>query len=283
MKKLSDFELPSMPETTHASMRREDKLKHFLSNKLLLSVFAAVVVLVALVSAFTLVDEKLNADATTQSQPETLALQLFADSSAPQELKASFLLAVCSEEERTVKLLACLTADSEKGYFEISYLSAAERCVVGSTEGSIEEHFKRSGSDGLIWAVRACSGRDIDRYIIVDEKDVFSVFNAFGEQTLSIPQEVHHTYNGINFIINEGEQTLSADNISRYFSYLCDNAQSESEGITGLISYYLSLSLENEETQNLTRRFNELVNLIKTDISAMDIATYGSLLASFVE
>ena len=263
-------------------MRREDKIKRFLTNEILLSAFAVIVVLIAAVSAVTLISET-RTEEPTDTQPMALAAVREVDSSAPQELKASFLLAVCSEEKRTIGLLACLTADSERGSFEISYIPASQRCEVGSTEGSIEEHFKRSGSDGLIWAVRACTGSAIDRYVIVDEKNVTDIFKVFGEQVLNIPHEVRHTYKGISFIINDGEQKLSADNLAKYFSYLCDSGVEEKESITGLISQYLALSMGDGNTDELQRKYNSLVNLLKTDISAMDIVTYGSLLSGFLE
>ena len=278
MKKLSDFQ-----ETTHASMRRDDKIKRFLTNKILLSAFAVVVVLIAAVSVVTLISEK-KSNEPTDTQPLTLSASVReVDSSAPQELKASFLLAVCSEEKRKISLLACLNADSDRGSFKISYIPASRRCKVDSTEGSIEEHFKRSGSDGLIWAVRACTGNAIDRYVIIDEKDVINIFKVFGEQVIIIPNEVRHTYNGISFIINDGEQKISADNLAKYFAYLCDNQYEENENITGLVSRYLALSLGDGNAEELERKYNELVNLIKTDISAMDIATYGPLLSSFAK
>lgn len=278
MKKLSDFQ-----ETTHASMRRDDKIKRFLTNRILLSAFAVVVVLIAAVSVVTLISEK-KSNEPTDTQPLALSASVReVDSSAPQELKASFLLAVCSEEKRKISLLACLSADSDRGSFKISYIPASQRCKVDSTEGSIEEHFKRSGSDGLIWAVRACTGNAIDRYVIIDEKNVMNIFKVFGEQVITVPHEVRHTYNGISFIINDGEQKISADNLAKYFAYLCDNQSEENENITGLVSRYLALSLSDGNAEELGKKYNELVNLIKTDISAMDIATYGELLSTFVK
>ncbi len=262
---------------------RGDGIKRFLTNKILLSVFAAAVALIALVSVGTLIKEK-TAGVQSETEPTVAGMmRAVVDSSAPQELKASFLLAVCSESERKVRLIACLSADSEKGNFKITYIPASQRCEVGSTEGSIEEHYKRSGSDGLIWAVRACTGKDVDRYVIVDEKNAADIFKVFGEQTLNIPHEVRHEYNGISFIINEGIQKLSADNMAKYLSYLCDSGAEEKESITGLVSHYLRLSFETDDGNTLESRFDSLVNLLKTDISAMDIATYGALLSSFLE
>lgn len=262
---------------------RGDGIKRFLTNKILLSVFAAAVALIALVSVGTLIKEK-TAGVQSETEPTVAGMmRAVVDSSAPQELKASFLLAVCSESERKVRLIACLSADSEKGNFKITYIPASQRCEVGSTEGSIEEHYKRSGSDGLIWAVRACTGKDVDRYVIVDEKNAADIFKVFGEQTLNIPHEVRHEYNGISFIINEGIQKLSADNMAKYLSYLCDSGAGEKESITGLVSHYLRLSFETDDGNTLESRFDSLVNLLKTDISAMDIATYGALLSSFLE
>lgn len=261
---------------------RTDKIKRFLTNKLLLSVFAGAVVLLALVSAGTLVKEK-KADVQRDTGPVIAEMARKVDSSAPQELKASFLFAVCSESERKVRLIACLSADSEKGNFELSYIPAQQRCEVGSTEGSIEEHYKSSGCDGLIWAVRACTGKEVDRYVIVDENDVADIFKIFGEQEINVPHEVRHDYNGISFIINEGMQKLSADNMAKYLSYLCDSGVEEQDSITGLVSYYLRLSFETDGEKTLADKFNSLVNLIRTDISAMDIAAYGPLLSSFLE
>lgn len=262
--------------------RRGDGMKRFLTNKLLLSIFAAFVVLIAIVSAGTLIKEKTDVQSDTQPMVAAMARSVV-DSSAPQELKASFLLAVCSESERKVRLIACLSADSERGSFEITYIPATERCVVGSTEGSIEEHYKRSGSDGLIWAVRACTGSAVDRHVIIDEKNAVGIFKVFGEQVFNIPHEVRHDYNGISFIINEGMQKLSADNMAKYLSYLCDSGAEEKDSITGIVSHYLRLSFETDDGNTLESRFDSLVNLLKTDISAMDIATYGALLSSFLE
>lgn len=261
---------------------RSDRIKSVLTNKLLMSLFAGAVALIAIVSVATLIGEKRSAEPESTA-PVMLAMKYDTAGSAPQELKASFLLAVCSESERKVRLIACLSADSEKGNFEITYIPSSQRCEVNSTEGSIEEHYKSSGCDGLIWAVRACTGKDVDRYIIVDEKDAADIFKIFGEQDINVPHEVRHDYNGISFIINEGTQKLSADNIAKYLSYLCDSGAEEQDSITGLVSHYLRLSFETDDGNTLESRFDSLVNLVKTDISAMDIAAYGALLSSFLE
>lgn len=271
--------LDSEKKDAHAAMRRDDKLKRLLNNKILVAAFAVFVALLALASAASVIGAKKGNE--TSAPVDTLALQgAEVNSSAAQSLNANFLLAVCDEDERTVRLLACLSADSEKGSFEIEYIPSTQLCSVNSVEGTIESHFKNSGTDGLIWAVRA-SGHNVDRYVLIDEDNAVKLFKAFGEQEIDVQKRVKHDYKGVSFIIEKGVQKFTAETLMKYFAYLCDSGAAEKESITGLVSHYLALAFSSKD-MSITERYDNMVNLMTTDISALDIATYGPILATFV-
>lgn len=265
-------------EKTHADMRREDKIGRFLNNKKLIAVFVIIVVLIAIVSVATLVSEKSGKIAETL--PATSGEPVEVMSSTAQSMKGSFLLSVVSDSERTIRLLALVAADSESGSINVSYIPPEQRCSVASSEGTISEHFKNTGKDGLIYAVRAC-GAEVDRYVIVDEDNLFSLLKLFGEQTVDVEKEIRHEYNGVSYIIEKGTQTFTAENLEKYFIYLCDSRAEESEALTRLLLRLVELSFKNENEENAQNRYDEFVNLISTDISAMDIANYGPLLERF--
>lgn len=271
--------LMSRREKTHADMRREDKLGRFLNNKKLLVVFVALVVLIALVSVGTLISEKGSGNA--QTLPMTDGEPVVAlNSSTAESLKGSFLLAVTGDSERTVRLLALIAADSESGSVDVSYIPAEQVCSVASFEGTIEEQFKNTGKDGLIYAVRACGAR-VDRYVMVDEENLFSLLKLFGEQTVDVKKEIRHEYKGVSYIIEKGTQTFTAENLEKYFIYLCDSRAEESDALTELLLKLLELSFKNEGEDTAQTRYDRFVNLVSTDISAMDIAFYGPLLERF--
>lgn len=261
-------------------MRREDKFGRLLSNRKLITVFVCVVALIMLVSVVTLVSEK-NADSGETTADES-AVYAAALSSTAENMKGSFLLAVCNEESRSIRLLACVTADSKNGSVDITYIPTGQVCSVSSSKGTIAGHFENTGKDGLIYAVRAC-GVNIDRYVIIDESNLFPLLKLFPEQTIDVRNEVRHDYKGISYIIEKGTQTFTAENLEKYFIYLCDNRAEESEELTELLMRFLRLSFVNEGEETVEKRYYETVNLVSTDISAMDIAAYSPLLERFSE
>lgn len=273
------FDFWNKREKTHADMRREDKFGRILNNKKLIAVFVGVVILIAIVSVATLISER--SGKLSETLPATEGEPVMAlSSNAAESMKGNFLLAVCNDSERTIRLLALITADSESGSIDISYMPPEQTCTVGSSEGTIVDHFKNTGKDGLIYAVRAC-GADIDRYVMVDEDNLFSLLKIFGEQTVDVKKEIRHEYKGVSYIIEKGIQTFTAENLEKYFIYLCDSRAEESEALTGLLLKLLELSFGTEGDDTAQKRYDDIVNLISTDISAMDIAHYGPLLERF--
>lgn len=270
----------SRREKTHADMRREDKVGRLFSNKKLLAVFVGVVVLIALVSVLTLISEKSGKNAETLPMTDGQPVAML--SSTAESMKGSFLLAVVNDSDRTVRMISTVTADSESGSVNVSYLPSEQICTVADSEGTIADHFKNTGKDGLIYAVRAC-GASVDRYVIVDESNLLSLLKLFGEQTVDVQNEIRHEYKGVSYIIEKGNQTFTAENLEKYFIYLCDSRAEGSEELTGLLLKLLELSFKNGSDGTAQERYDEFVNLVSTDISAMDIANYGPLLERFGE
>lgn len=268
-------------EKTHADMRREDKVGRLLNSKKLIAVFIGIVILIALVSVATLVSEfgVNNAETLSMTDGEPVAA---VNSSTAGSMKGSFLLTVVNDSDRTVRLIALITADSESGSVDISYIPSEQTCSVAGSEGAISDHFKNTGKDGLIYAVRAC-GANVDRYVMVDESNLLSLLKLFGEQTVDVKNEIRHEYKGVSYIIEKGSQTFSAENLEKYFIYLCDSRAQGSEELTDLLLRLLKLSFKNNGDDTAQKRYDEFVNLVSTDISAMDIAHYGPLLESFGE
>lgn len=268
-------------EKTNADMRREDKVGRLLNSKKLIAVFIGIVILIALVSVATLVSEfgGNNAETLSMTDGEPVAA---VNSSTAESMKGSFLLTVVNDSDRTVRLVALITADSESGSVDVSYIPSEQTCSVAGSEGTISDHFKNTGKDGLIYAVRAC-GANVDRYVMVDESNLLSLLKLFGEQTVDVKNEIRHEYKGVSYIIEKGSQTFSAENLEKYFIYLCDSRAQGSEELTGLLLRLLKLSFKNNGDDTAQKRYDEFVNLVSTDISAMDIAHYGPLLESFGE
>lgn len=275
------FDFWNKREKTHADMRREDKVGRLLSSKKLIAVFVGVVALIALVSVGTLVSEfgGNNAETLPMTDGEPVAVM---NSSTAESMKGSFLLTVVNDSDRTVRLIALIAADSESGSVDVSYIPAEQTCSVADSEGTISDHFKNTGKDGLIYAVRAC-GASVDRYVMIDEGNLLSLLKLFGEQTVDVKQEVRHEYKGVSYTIEKGSQTLAAENLEKYFIYLCDSRAQGSEELTDLLLRLLKLSFKNNGDDTAQKRYDEFVNLVSTDISAMDIAYYGPLLESFGE
>ncbi|MCM1364446.1 MAG: LCP family protein [Faecalibacterium sp.] len=268
-------------------VRREQLRKKKFALKPFIVAFAVIIVLLAAVSIMTIVKESTKDNSnTTDISSEELLLDISTDALSTNEnqqyINKNILLMLTKDDSKGLHLLAILNLDSFSDNISLTYVPITAQCLVNNNNCDMTEHLTNGGIKELLWAVREYTQMNIDNYISCDEKDFTDIIKSIGEFKLNIEKKIDDTYNGVNFTIEEGEQSFTADSLLKYFLYLCQTATDENEKLTQIISDIAQKVLIDNDT-NVTEDFNLLVSHIDTDISAMDIAKYSVALEQLVE
>ena len=244
--------------------------------------FAVFIMLIAAVSAGVVISEVREKETTlVVSGSEAESTTVFAEEES--SLLCNILIAFTKEENEGLQLLCILNADEENGEIKMPFISPDERVDVSNYPGTMSEHLQSGGMAELLWAVGHYASISIERYIQCDEDGFTRIMKYTGETEFDIKEEISHSYNGINFIIEEGNQKLTADMMLKYFVYLCDTSEKSQNKIAELFSLVAKKLIPADSQDELNKNYSKIINNIKTDISAMDITHYFEDVSSFVK
>ena len=249
-------------------------IKRLLNPRFIIPAFAALVVLLAAVSIIVIKQEKKPDEVPTDESTtvtETVSAPALLD-----QFDSNFLLAFADPDDKTIDMLAVLHVNSEQKTASVLYVSPSARTNVNNSGGTILEHYSNGGINELVWAVGEYTGRSIDRYIIADSDDFISFAKWLDELELSIEEKISYSYDGIAYIIEKGEQMLTADTLFKYYAYLCDGLYAGGDQkLTDLLTYLLESVLCPPDGTPLDRQYKKIVESMNTNISARDVAAYG--------
>ena len=278
------MELPFLSDEQNAmAAETKERIQNkFLTPRIIIPVFAAIVALLLIGSIATLHREKKQQNTTTQ-QPSSETEMLAESFKDVKNLDANVLVAFTDSSDKKINMLGVLHIDSEDGTAEMEYIEPSAKIKVNNFDGTMQEHYEYGGASELIWAVRETKVTQIDRYIITDNDNLTSALKQLGETEITIDKNVNYNYKGINFIIEEGTQKLTADMLQKYLTYLCDEAyHGGAQKLSDMLAYLLSKFLTPGEDSTVEEMFNDIINYISTDISALDLSDYASVMISML-
>ena len=193
-------------------------------------------------------------------------------SESTAEFKGNFLFLLNAENSEDVYLITVCRFDSEQNTMNIAFLNKNAICKAGDISGTLTEHYNKGGAKQLMWAVGEYTGISIERYLVGDEDSFQKFCDLLGETYMNIPERVSHSYEGLGYIIEKGEQNLTPSMFLRYFLYLCSKDLSES--ISNLMVLMGMRAFSTEDEAKLERNFDAFTSYFDTNISGIDLGIY---------
>ena len=273
----------TLDETKDKAMRAGDRALRvtdsLLRPQLVLPLFAALLVLLVLVSCVVLIRERRPKPQPTE--PTEITQQTQDPAEARGTLQGNFLL-VFADNNGRIKMLAVVGADSETHALSVSYVQPGERADVNNLNGSMQQHYDKGGATELAWAVGACMDRTIDRYVIANDDRFINFCKMLGEHELTIESGVQAEYEGISFVIKAGQQKLTSDTLCKYFGYSCKSLYTGGDAkVSELLGYLVQKLLSSENDDRFDRILAKLIGEATTNISAMDLQDYSAVRPAF--
>lgn len=238
-------------------------------KKTLIIGFVLIILALAVFSAITLVDESAKTPTTDETEIDPAVL-----SPSAQQLSARLVFAFTDTTKTEV--LSVMTADfnSESRSFVYSFISPRSVAEYNGTADTLSGHLAAGGTNQLISAISALTGTDYDRYIVGDDASLGKLFQLLGDTEATIENRISYDHNGVNFIIDEGTQTLTPDMMLKYFHYLISDDNIHGEKIAAvIISCFERLVSDGEGAD-----FESAIGYLDTNISAQDYAANKELL-----
>ena len=258
--------------------RRRDQALRFLGG------FCAIVLLLGIVSAVALqrdglVDQLLDALRPTEASTEP------PEGAWLHTGSALFLLCETDVAQRNLRFCALVRVDIAGQRLFIHPLSPQ---AVGAIEGhelTLEQALREGGPKELKAAVEGMTEGTVDRYICSNDDGFKRAVNLMGSVTVTVEEGINYNVPRSDFslILAKGIQPLSGDPLLRYFRYLGtlgeEAALAQGVLLQRVLETYLAKPLD---AGQLESRFNSLMNMIQTDISAMDFYTRQELLLAIL-
>ncbi len=243
------------------------------TKKTVIIVFCAVIALVCAVSGVFVIKEIGNDNKTTTAEETSDGLTAAVSSDSEIPLKANLLFAL--EGDKRLELLGVMRLNSADKSLKVSFIRGETYCSFNKLKGTMNEHYKEGGIKQLVWAVGEYAGISIERYIVADYTSFKSILNRIGDMTVVLQHDIICGQDAASFIIEEGQQTLVPEMMTKYFGYLCENESAFSEEIANIMMKYGEELFCKDETA-VENNFNAIISEFLTDISAQDYVTYKS-------
>lgn len=252
-----------------------DKLsRHYSSRKgpgkkTLIIGFVLIILALAAFSAITLANENTKTPVTNETEIDPAVL-----SSTAQQLSARLVFAFTDTEK--TRVLSVMTADfsSKEKKFLYSFISPDSVAEYNGVTDTLSGHLATGGTNQLIPAIFAYTGVEYDRYIVGDDASLSKLFQLLGDTEANIENRISYDHNGVNFIIDEGTQTLTPDMMLKYYTYLISDDNLHGEKIAAIIINCFERLVSNSDGSD----FESAIGYFETNISAQDYFNNKELL-----
>ncbi len=243
------------------------------TKKTIVIVFCAVIAFVCAVSGIFVINEISKDNKTTTAEETSSNISAVVNSVREVPLTANLLFALEGDEK--LDLLGVMRLSSADKSLKVSFISGETYCSFNNLKGTMNEHYKEGGIKQLVWAVGEYAGISIERYIVADYTSFKNILNRIGDMTVMLEHDVICGQDAASFIIEEGQQTLVPEMMTKYFGYLCENESAFSGEIAETMMKYGEELFCKDETA-VESNFNAIISEFSTDISAQDYVTYKS-------
>lgn len=240
-------------------------------KKTLIIGFIAIILALALFSVLTIIDENDKKPSTDNTEIDPAILN-----QSEQHISTRLVFAFTDTEK--TKVLSIMTADFDSKEKKLVYSFVSPYSVSGynGTSATLSDHFALGGTKQLIPAISAFTGVSYDRYIVADDNSFGQLLQSLGDTEADIESRISYDHNGVNFIIEEGHQILTPDNMLKYYRYLINDDSTNGEKIAGIIINCFERLVSDEDGSG----FESAIGFFETDISAQDYSNNKELLRS---
>lgn len=253
------------------------------SKKAVIAFFGSVIAVLASVSAiFIISDSREKQEETTAVQDGETYAAAFSDEDG-ENIIGDFLLALTDNERTRVESIVVVRFNTLQGNMIFSFVDPEETVSVNEATSNMHGHLKDGGTNGLLWAVSEYTGMNFDRYLISNESSFTGFVEFLGDITVDIEKRISFDHNGIRFIIDKGEQTLTADMMLKYYLYLISSPKNNADKIAHMLVTLFEELLNEEDDAKREEAFCSAVGLFDTNISAIDYSQHKNILKTVPE
>lgn len=149
---------------------------------------------------------------------------------------------------------------------QILFMGIPSNMLVGNDNKRAEDVYVNSGAGGVSQSIEYTLGIEIDRYAVFDSESFKKVCNILGGVTYAVPKGIP----GITE--SDTEQYLSPDQIEKIISYggYSGGEIQRISTASSIITAMMNQTSGARISENLDNTFDTLINMIKSDISAVD-------------
>ncbi|MDR2647558.1 MAG: LCP family protein [Oscillospiraceae bacterium] len=269
-----DYNLEFKP----AQKKRSQNVKRFLIGFFALVFLVAVISVVAMQRSGLL--DQIFAQLVNPTEPTTETVE---NGAWNHTGKSVFLLSETDDTGNELCFAALVQVDLETKKCAVTPLSPNASAPLDGASVTLREAM-RGGVKTLARAAQALTQTNIDRYISSRDENFVKAINTMGSVTVESDKVVQYHGDGFSLNLAKGEQRLQGDMLLRYFRYLAtqkDGARAQAQLLCRSIQTYLTPSL-GTDANLLEKRFSAMVNLMETDVTAVDLMNNMTVLQDFL-
>jgi len=275
MRKTTKYDLEFRP----ARKRRMEMVWRFVAGIFSIALLLAVVSVLAL-QKDGLIDRLIGTyfDRTEPTEPE--------DPDAWKHTgSAVFLLSGTGNQKQELRFVFLVRADIAQRKIHIHPLSPTAKAPDGDGDITLEQAQKDGGAKGLKTAVEALTETAVDRYITGTDDGFARAVTIMGAVSIENPARIDYRESSFSITLAQGTQSLQGDMLLRYMRYLGtrpDGQKMQGEVLGRMLETYL-VPANADSPETLERRFNSLVNILQTDITAKEFQAQQILLQALLQ
>ncbi len=206
------------------------------------------------------------------------------ETTAPIKMEGggTFLFAGSSTKKDELYFVSLIKVDLDKMQATVCCLPTNAIVNLGNTNATLEETFKSGGAKQLRDAVGKYSNVDIDRYVVIGEKNFKTAIRYLGNYSLTLDEKI--TYNSGEFSINfvKGKQTLTGDKLMHYIRYQEKISSDYLNAQARIICDMIDQMACEKNTDKGDELFDDLINIVDSDISIVDYTKNSAYIEAYV-
>lgn len=216
--------------------------------------------------------------------PETTTEVSQTEIDLSHEGKINFLVAVSDEKGNHLHHTAIVSTDVATGQIKIYTVDTKENYDTDNFSGTLSSVLSKSDGSMLSLkdAVEQVTGVEISRYIRATDSSFKDLIKAFGGVPYELKERVEYSCDGVGYIIEKGNQTLTADMSYKYMYYLSQEETNNPEEMSNFLSAILGVALTQQNYDKADYLYNKLRNILDTDISAFDFSNNKAALLQVI-
>ena len=249
-----------------------------------LFILVGIVMLAAVCTLLLLKEYDFDIDNIIGRSPEST--DAVSETEAPVSVsgEAVFLVAISDDNAKKLHYAALVSADASDGEVKICTVDVKKSYETKNFSGTLSSLFQKSDGSMLRMkeAVSEITGVEISRYIRATDTAFKNIIKTFGGVPYNVSERVSYSCDGVGYIIEKGEQTLTADMSYKYMYYLSQQNGNKPDEMSSFLSAILNNTLTVTNNDKADNYYNKLSNMLDTDISAFDFSNAKTALSQFV-